>query len=83
MNETSRRGNIKQQRVKKKQAYATFMETAYFVLFSSSFFVQAIQDEDTAVHFKVVKTTFKMTSKIIWVYTGGAVCACVCERTHN
>lgn len=66
MNETSRRGNIKQQRVKKekkKQAYATFMETAYFVLFSSSFFVQAIQDEDTAVHFKVVKTTFsKMTS---------------------
>lgn len=83
MNETSKRGNIKQQRVKKKQAYATFMETAYFVLFSSSFFVQAIQDEDTAVHFKVVKTTFKMTSKIIWVYTGGAVCACVCERTHN
>lgn len=83
MNETSRRGNIKQQRVKKKQAYATFMETAYFVLFSSSFFVQAIQDEDTAVHFKVVKTTFKMTSKIIRVYTGGAVCACVCERTHN
>lgn len=83
MNETSKRGNIKQQRVKKKQAYATFMETAYFVLFSSSFFVQAIQDEDTAVHFKVVKTTFKMTSKIIRVYTGGAVCACVCERTHN
>lgn len=58
------------------------METAYFVLFSSSFFVQAIQDEDTAVHFKVVKTTFKMTSKIIRVYTGGAVCACVCERTQ-
>lgn len=53
----------------------------FFLLF---FFVQAIQDEDTAVHFKVVKTTFsKMISKIIRVYTGGAVCACVCERTHN
>lgn len=54
------------------------METAFFVLFSSSFSVQPIQDEDIAVTFKVVKTTLsKMTSKIIRVYTGGAVCACV------
>lgn len=60
MNERSRRGNIKQHRVKKekekkkKQAYATFMETAYFVLFSS-FFVQAIQDETLQLTLKLLR----------------------------